>query len=68
MLKIVNQFNTKKNKIYQELSFKFQKKFSHYLFTVLQLMTEECKNLKQLSMYVNENIYLKNKKKKNKKK
>jgi len=61
MLKIVNQFNIKKNKIYQELSFKFQKKFSHYLFTVLQLMIEECKNLKQLSIYrtyIDENLVI----------
>jgi len=50
MLKIVNQFNNKRNKDYQELSLKFQKKFSNYLFTVLQLITEESKSLESLSV------------------
>jgi len=52
MLNIVNQFNIKKNKGYQNLSFKFQKKFSNHLFTVLQLMVEECKNSEVLSLYI----------------
>ncbi|ORX52911.1 hypothetical protein BCR36DRAFT_411276 [Piromyces finnis] len=61
MLNIVNQFNIRKSKEYQNLSIKFQKKISNYLFTVLQLMAEECKNSKILSLYrtyLNKNLIL----------
>ncbi|ORX86964.1 hypothetical protein BCR32DRAFT_264582 [Anaeromyces robustus] len=61
ILNIVNQFNINKNKEYQDLSSKFKKKISNYLFTILQMMSEEYKNSESLSIYktyIDENLII----------